>query len=154
MPAPRRPPHRPPVPTSHVPSLAPQCHYLSVINRDLRTHMNLPIRLQGQNRSAATTAMLDSGASTTFINSAFVQKHNVTTRRLPNPIPLHNADGSQNAIGLITHEAHLRMQTGDHEEKIIASVANTGADDIILGIDWLRHHNPEIDWEKGTLDFT
>ena len=116
--------------------------------------MNLPIILQGQNRSAATSAMLDSGASTIFINSAFVKKHNVTTARLDAAIPLRNADGSQNAIGHITHEARLLMTMGDHSEEIVAAVANTGDDDIILGIDWLRHHNPEIDWEEGLVHFT
>ena len=46
------------------------------------------------------------------------------------------------------------MIMGDHTEEIVAAVANTGDDDIILGIDWLRHHNPEIDWEKGIVHFT
>ena len=34
------------------------------------------------------------------------------------------------------------------------NAANTRDDDIILGIDWLRHHNPEIDWEEGLVHFT
>ena len=24
---------------------------------------------------------------------------------------------------------------------------------IILGLPWLRQHNPDIDWEKGTIEF-
>ena len=108
----------------------------------------------GRNRSAATRALLDSGASTIFISSAFVKKHNITLTRLPQPIPLSNADGSQNAIGLITHEAVLRMAIGDHQEEIRAAVANTGEDELILGVDWLRCHNPEIDWKEGRIKFS
>ena len=117
-------------------------------------HLNVPVTLTGRNRSAAISALLDSGASTIFINSAFVKKNNVTLMQLDEPILLRNADGSQNAIGLITHEARLSMTIGDHREEIIASVANTGEDDLILGIDWLRRHNPEIDWKKGLIQFS
>ena len=112
-----------------------KCHFLSTINKDLRVHLNLPVTLVGRNRSAATRALLDSGASTIFISSAFVKKHNITLTRLPQPIPLSNADGSQNAIGLITHEAVLQMAIGDHQEEIRAAVANTGEDELILGVD-------------------
>ena len=46
------------------------------------------------------------------------------------------------------------MTIGDHTEEISASVANTGEDDLILGIDWLKHHNPEIDWNQNQVRFT
>ena len=98
--------------------------------------------------------MLDSGASTTFLSEAFVRRHKVTTTRLPAPIPLYNADGSNNAIGQITQEAHLVMQIGTHQERIVAAVANTGGDDLILGVDWLRYHNPEINWDRNLVQFT
>lgn len=128
--------------------------FLSVIKKDLRIHLNLPVILMGQSQSATTRAMLDSGASTIFLSEAFVRCHNVITTRLPSPIPLRNADGSCNAIGEITKEAHLTMRVGTHQEKIVAAIANTGEDDLILGIDWLRHHNPEINWEMGDVHFT
>ena len=104
--------------------------------------------------STAIRALLDSGASTIFISSAFVKKHNVTLTHLDTPIPLCNADGSNNAIGRITHEAQLHMTIGNHTEEISASVANTGEDDLILGIDWLKHHNSEIDWNQNQVCFT
>ena len=70
--------------------------------------------------------MLDSGASTIFLNSAFVKRHSVKVSTLPKSILLRNADGSPNAIGHITHEARLRMRVGEHEEEIVAAVADTG----------------------------
>ena len=98
--------------------------------------------------------MLDSGASTIFLNSAFVKRHSVKVSTLPKSILLRNADGSPNAIGYITHEARLRMRIGEHEEEVIAAVADTGEDDLIIGVDWLRHHNPEINWATGHVHFS
>ena len=30
-------------------------------------------------------------------------------------------------------------------------VTDIGEEDAIIGLDWLREHNPEIDWERGSL---
>ena len=32
-------------------------------------------------------------------------------------------------------------------------VSNLGKSDIFLGHDWLRHHNPDIDWKKKIIQF-
>ena len=43
------------------------------------------------------------------------------------------------------------MKIGDHEEKTVFTVTDIGPEDVIIGIDWLRHHNPSIDWYEGML---
>ena len=30
-------------------------------------------------------------------------------------------------------------------------VTDIGEEDVIIGLDWLREHNPEVDWERGSL---
>ena len=30
-------------------------------------------------------------------------------------------------------------------------VTDIGEEDVIIGLDWLREHNPDIDWERGSL---
>lgn len=45
------------------------------------------------------------------------------------------------------------MVISDHTEKIKLSVTNLGKMDIFLGLDWLRQHNPSIDWTESTLIF-
>ncbi|KAG2342603.1 hypothetical protein BDR05DRAFT_837871, partial [Suillus weaverae] len=68
-------------------------------------------------------------------------------RKLLRPIPVRNIDGSPNAAGLMTHFAELGLKISDHvEEKAAFMVTDLGSDDIIIGIDWLRYHNPEVDW--------
>ena len=40
---------------------------------------------------------------------------------------------------------------GQDEEKIDFYVTSLGLEKVILGHSWLRHHNVEIDWQKGTM---
>jgi len=44
------------------------------------------------------------------------------------------------------------MEMGnDHRERIMFLVTDTGNHDILLGMDWLRAHNPNIDWAKNLI---
>ena len=42
-----------------------------------------------------------------FVNWIFVQKHKLETRPLPNPVPVHNVDGTPNENGSITEEVEV-----------------------------------------------
>ena len=115
-------------------------------------HFHIDVTLIGKNRSKKTTAMIDSGASTLFISKRFVQENQVQAQELAHAIPLYNIDGSPNKMGNITHIAELGMCIGNHHEPAaIFTVANIGTEDVIIGIDWLRKHNPDIDWDEGMM---
>ncbi|SJL03641.1 uncharacterized protein ARMOST_06998 [Armillaria ostoyae] len=45
------------------------------------------------------------------------------------------------------------MTIGNHSESIDLAVTDLGSKDLYLGHDWLRRHNPVINWETGTLLF-
>jgi hypothetical protein len=34
------------------------------------------------------------------------------------------------------------------------AITDTGKSNMIIGYNWLRKHNPEINWEKGELKFS
>lgn len=110
---------------------------LSLINKELRKTIQLSVIIVGKNKQAATTAMVDSGASTIFLNKKFVEEYDVCTTELPRPIMLRNTDNSDNAIGQITYEAHLNLKIEEHEEEIVIAIADIGDNDLILGVDWL-----------------
>lgn len=95
--------------------------------------------------------MVDSGASTLFINKRFVRDNHVLTRKLKQPIQVYNIDGTLNKSGAIEEVAILNMKLGDHEERTIFTVTDIGPEDVIIGIDWLRYHNPTIDWYEGIM---
>jgi len=57
-----------------------------------------------------------------------------------------------NKQGPIRHTAILRMEMGEeHKETTEMAVTNIGRHDILLGTDWFRAHNPQIDWAKNNL---
>ena len=98
-------------------------------------------------------ALIDSGCTGLCINEDFVKKHNLNMTKLPKSIPVFNADGSSNIAGRLTHTVQLQVIIGDHKEIMEFGVSNLGTSDVFLGHDWLKHHNPEIDWKGKTLQF-
>jgi hypothetical protein len=100
-----------------------------------------------------TEALLDSGATGSCVNRDFVKKHNLHVRKLPIKMPVYNADGTMNADGSIEGFTEVQMIIGDHAERIELAVTNLGNIDIFLGLDWLRFHNPSIDWPTSEVLF-
>ena len=71
---------------------------------------------------------------------------------LETPVYARNVDGTMNKQGIICHPAILRMEMGTrHKEYIEMAIMNTGNHDILLGTDWLKAHNPSIDWTQNKL---
>ena len=68
-------------------------------------HFHIPITLKGHNRSKEVVAMVDSGASTTFIHRRFVKENNIETIALRRARDVYNVDGTINKAGRITAAA-------------------------------------------------
>ena len=52
----------------------------------------------------------------------------------------------------ITREvSSVPMTLSKHHEEITLDVFGMATHDVILGLPWLRKHNPKIDWVKRTL---
>ena len=117
--------------------------------------MKLSVTIENLNTGAqlSGTGLVDSGATGTCINKEYVEKHELETQKLPIPTPVYNADGTLNEGGAIESYVEVRLVIGDHAEKIEMAVVNLGKTDFFLGLDWLRYHNPNIDWEQSTLTF-
>ncbi len=79
-----------------------------------------------------TTTLLDSGATGMFVNQAFAQKHKLETRTLPNPVPVHNVNGTLNENGSMTEEVEVILWYGQHMEKACLAVANLGQQTVII----------------------
>src|SRR5260370_2148140 len=86
-----------------------------------------------------------------FVNQAFAQKHKLETHPLPNPVPVHNIDGTPNENRSITEEVEVILQYGQHTEKVCLAVTNLRQQTIIIGHLWLTHHNPEVDWARQSV---
>ena len=58
---------------------------------------------------------------------------------------MYNIDGTPNRNGSINEVAVLNMKIGEHVERTVFTVTDIGPENVIIGIDWLRYHNPSID---------
>ncbi|KAF7980803.1 hypothetical protein HWV62_36406 [Athelia sp. TMB] len=67
------------------------------------------------------------------------------------PVRLLNIDGTNNEGGSITHYSVLDMEINGQTMEDFFTVANIGGEDIIIGIDWLRTHDPKISFKNGTF---
>lgn len=69
------------------------------------------------------------------------------------PIILLNIDGTRNKKGSITDYCILNIEIGEKKMEEILTVAGIGKEDIIIRIDWLHHHDPQISFQHGTMEF-
>src|SRR6185369_6033278 len=96
---------------------------------------------------------IDSGCDITGINLYLVYKLGLATRNI-DTIKITNADGSKNASNITDKEASFTLELPYHASHTRALVYNIGKSDILLGKDWLKIHNPEINWKTGQYEFT
>ena len=117
----------------------------SPTNRSLR----LPVQLQTTDTQLvkATQALLDCGATGLFISKDYAKKEQIETKKLSTPIPVRNVDGTLNEAGPIAEVADVILRYKGHSERAVFAVTAIGNEDIILGLPWLKEHNPEVDWK-------
>jgi hypothetical protein len=118
-----------------------------------RSHsIRIPVCIESEKGKTDAKALLDSGAEGVYINASYVKKHQLSLQDLKMPIYPRNVDGTPNKNGAICHAAILRMEMGDdHRERVLFLVTDTGNHDILLGTDWLKAHNPNIDWANNRI---
>ena len=102
-------------------------------------------------KSIDTKALIDSGATSCFIDYATVVACDIPTTRLKTPLQASNIDGSPNKNGLIQKQASVLMQLGETTKLQDFLVIDCGKDEIILGLPWLHDNNPEVNWSIGTV---
>ncbi len=101
------------------------------------------------------SALVDSGATSSFIDQTFVAQHNIPVVKKSTLVLVEVIDGRTITFGAITHETTpLELCIGKHMEKIVLNIISTPHHPIILGLPWLEAHNPIIDWRSRTLTFS
>ena len=87
-----------------------------------------------------------------YISAKFIAKHHLPLTQLSQTILPRNVDGTPNKKGAIRHAAILQMEMGDgHRERIHFLVTEIGDHEMLLGTDWLKAHNPSIDWATNRI---
>ncbi|SOV07052.1 uncharacterized protein UDID_18707 [Ustilago sp. UG-2017a] len=94
--------------------------------------------------------MIDSGATTNFIDSRFATLHSLPLTSKPLAETLLLADGKTQVV--ISKEVQLSCPVAElFPSDITFQVTDLGLCPIILGLPWLKGANPSIDWQSGNI---
>jgi hypothetical protein len=82
-----------------------------------------------------------------------VKRNNIPTRKVANPVWVLNADGTEDKHGYITEYVTLQVQIDEHSEKLDFTVTQLNTANVYLGLEWLKQHNPFMNWRTGHMRF-
>src|SRR5258705_8131215 len=122
-------------------SLSPNSFLLSLTSASISKHAH------------PFVALLDSGSSHCFVDELFAKKNKLLLSKLPSTIPLQLFDGSTR--NSVSHKTTilLTFSTGEtHWMEFYVTKLDKGYS-IVLGYDWLVHHNPSINWAETKVVF-
>ena len=114
----------------------------------------IKIKMPGFSNSLIST-LVDSCASSNFINSAFLSTLALTPSPLPIPIKLSLFDGKLTSHGLITHSVSTNLLFSPSSFQVIDLLVTTlhPTASIILGLPWLCYTNPDVDCTRLQIQF-
>lgn len=91
-------------------------------------------------------ALIDSGADESLMDWGLAHKLSLKTERLPQPIEAGSVNGSP--FFRITHKTEkILVSINDRETNMSFHVFSAP----MLGLPWLKEHNPHIDWHTGQV---
>jgi hypothetical protein len=109
--------------------------------------MSLAVEVEIESTDTAvrqcTQALMD--CSGCFIDIEWAKLNNIPMHPLTKLIPVYNVDGTANDA--ITDIADVVLCYKNHSEQTQLAVTHLGKQSLILGYNWLRNHNPEINWQ-------
>ena len=120
------------------------------------TSLLLPVEIRTTDTSElhSIKALLNCGATGSFINRDFICLKGMNTWTLSCNIPVFNVDGSPNEAEQISEVVDVVLHYKTHSKRMLLAVSGLGKQSLILGYDWLKDHNPRINWEKREVEMT
>ena len=98
--------------------------------------------------------LLDSGVTGLVMSSEFTRKQGFRLKKIERLIYVRNVDRSFNKKGPIEHMVEVNIYYQRHRERTEIDVIGGQKWNVILGMLWLAHDNPEIDWKTKEVKMT
>jgi gag-polyprotein putative aspartyl protease len=106
------------------------------------------VKLEGTVDKHRAIVMVDSGSTGDFISEKLVQSCKLYSGKYESAKTVWLADGKEH---IIQSYIDSTIKLGDLIERIELAVIPLVGYDVILGIPWLKRHNPVIDWNTSTV---
>ena len=118
--------------------------------------VTVKIRLERLDMQEGITVevLLDSGVTGLVMSSKFAKKQSFKLKKLERPMQVRNVNGSFNKEGPIDNTVEVNVYYKGHVERTEIDVIGGQKWLVILGMPWLVHHNPEINWKIGKVKMT
>jgi hypothetical protein len=97
--------------------------------------------------------MVDCGATEHFIGKKYAEQVGIPLDKKKIPRRVLAVNGREVASGLVTHNTTVKLTTNNHQEMIKLHCITISNSPIILGLPWLKKHNPKINWREGRVMF-
>jgi hypothetical protein len=115
----------------------------------------VPIKIYKNNMTINANALIDSGATASFIDFNFIEKYKLPMKLRNRPTQVEVIDGKTIESGTITYESKpLDISLDNFTYKVAFNIIKSPNNPIILGQNWLEVYNPEIDWQNKKLTFS
>jgi hypothetical protein len=107
--------------------------------------------IQTSKERVTRKALLDSGATESFLHPRIIKELKLFTHELDRPRKVCNIDGMDNRLGEVMQEVRMQVAHKSHCQAHRFLVAGIREDDIILGYPFFKAANPMVDWPTGKV---
>ena len=118
------------------------------------TEHGFQLNIKAKILEQSTKVMIDSRATGNFMNPRFQQTLGILGVEKPEAQPITGLNGENLGTHIKTESGYIHMAVMGHNKRINFDVTPLGRYDVVLGIPWLRNHNPAIDWKNERIEFT
>ncbi|KAJ3752042.1 hypothetical protein EV360DRAFT_55914, partial [Lentinula raphanica] len=110
---------------------------LNNIARNKKSSFRLSVTLWVYGFKVQAEALVDSGATTNFIDKRYVERNHLVTNKIAQPYRVLNADGTPNVAGEIKEYVRAYVQIGSHKTIQYLYVTQLGDKDMMIGYSYL-----------------
>src|SRR5258707_11252039 len=117
-----------------------------------RNHaIKTPVTIQTSQERVTRKALLDSGATESFIHPQLIKELSLHTHHLEKPRQVRNVNRTNNQLGKVMKEVKFQLFHKSHCQIHHFLIADIREDDIILGYPFFEAANPMINWPTGKV---
>jgi len=121
--------------------------------RSIYVNVRLQWNHHGKKQSEETLLLVDSGCTGAVLSSTWVANAQLPCIQRETPTPISDASGNHIPGSGVHSTKTVDMSIGDQTNKIRFELADmpSGHVEGYLPMAWLKDHNPDINWERGSL---